>query len=88
MLRYFVVAAMSFGTLVFGSRCFAKDLEPVEPAKAQKVKLPIKYKTVIPRGAAPPAAEYKLIGPDGTSYNRLQPLEAGPLAGVAGHRYV
>ena len=46
MLRYLLVAVISFGSVVSGGRCSAKDLEPVESAKAQKVKLPIKGKMV------------------------------------------
>jgi hypothetical protein len=39
-LRSFVLVALSLGSVVFGNRSFAKDLEPVEPAKAQKIVAP------------------------------------------------
>ena len=37
MLRYFVVAVMSLGSVAFSSRCSAKELVPIESAKAEKV---------------------------------------------------
>ena len=39
MPMYLVIAAISFATILFGSHCSAKDLEPVEAAKAQREKI-------------------------------------------------
>lgn len=56
MLMYFMLAAMSLSSVMFGSRCSAKDLEPVEPAKAQKaawlLDAKAKAKAPKPRSAA------------------------------------
>jgi hypothetical protein len=74
MPKYVVAVAISLATILLGSTCPAKDLGPVEPAKAQNVKLPIKGRMVKVRGGgAPLAAVYKLFDANGTSYDALYP---------------